>query len=380
MFPILRFKEFKDEWVEKKLGDICDVRDGTHSSPKFLKKGVPLITSKNLMKNGSINFEDVKLISEEDYIDINRRSLVNIGDILFGMIGTIGNPVVVNDEGFAIKNVALIKEKKLIKNNFLIYILQSSIISKQFYRLNTGGTQKFVALGIIRELKINVPSLEEQEKIANFLVLIDKKIELLEKSYSLYESIKKITQKKIFNCEYNFEDFNQHHMWRRIVLSELIESSSSNLSINQLEENHGKYPLFGAQGFIKNISFYEKDKDYIAIVKDGAGVGRTFILPKKSSILGTLHYLSLKDDTNNNLKFIYYLISTINFKKYIVGSTIPHIYFKDYSKIKIKIPNKKEQDKIAEFLSFIDSKIEIVELEIKNFEMVKKGLLQKMFI
>ncbi|HCM1427495.1 TPA: restriction endonuclease subunit S [Vibrio parahaemolyticus] len=181
--PTLRFKaddgsEFPD-WEEKTLGDVSDVRDGTHDSPKYVESGYPLITSKNLCVDGTIDYSNVSLISEEDYLQINRRSKVDIGDILFGMIGTIGNPVIVNMSGFAIKNVALIKQKSItLDNKFLIQYLASSSIAKQFYKLNAGGTQKFIALGVIRNLIVDVPCEEEQAKIANFLSAIDQKIDL----------------------------------------------------------------------------------------------------------------------------------------------------------------------------------------------------------
>ncbi|MDZ7778093.1 MAG: restriction endonuclease subunit S [Bacteroidales bacterium] len=87
--PKYRFPEFeKDgEWKEKKLGEICDVRDGTHDSPKYVSEGFPLITSKNLLENGKMDFDNVSYITKNDYEKINQRSKVEIGDILFGMIG-----------------------------------------------------------------------------------------------------------------------------------------------------------------------------------------------------------------------------------------------------------------------------------------------------
>lgn len=177
----LRFKddEGRDypEWEEKKLSEVSDVRDGTHDSPKYVESGYRFITSKNLYSNGKIDFSDISYISEEDYININKRSKVDIGDILFGMIGTIGNPVLVEESEFAIKNVALIKEKDDLLNKYLIQVLNSSIISRQFYTLNSGGTQKFIALGVIRDLVIPVPNKEEQIKIANFLCNLDKRID-----------------------------------------------------------------------------------------------------------------------------------------------------------------------------------------------------------
>ncbi len=100
--------------------------------------------------------------------------------------------------GFAIKNVALIKEKDLLQNYFLIQYLKSSLIEKQFYQQNTGGTQKFIALGVIRNLVIKTPSRKEQTKIANFLSSIDSKIEHVQKQLDSTKEFKKALLQQMF--------------------------------------------------------------------------------------------------------------------------------------------------------------------------------------
>ena len=147
------------KWENKPLSEICDVRDGTHDSPKYVGEGFPLVTSKNLTKYGTIDFTNVNFIKEDDYNMINVRSKVDIGDILFGMIGTIGKPVLVNSVGFAIKNVALLKPL-YINNAYLFYYLQSDDVEKAFRYKQTGNTQKFIALSTIRQIKIVVPYIE----------------------------------------------------------------------------------------------------------------------------------------------------------------------------------------------------------------------------
>ena len=190
-------KPFEGEWEEVKLGDVSDVRDGTHDSPSFIDSGYPLITSKNLLPSGKLDLNNVKFISKEDYEQINKRSNVNVGDILFGMIGTIGNPVRVSSNDYAIKNVALIKEKQSLLNSFLIFYISSLDIAKQFHRLNAGGTQKFIALGVIRNLVIRMPTHEEQLKIAAVLTNADKEIELLEQQLADLKQEKKALMQKL---------------------------------------------------------------------------------------------------------------------------------------------------------------------------------------
>lgn len=156
-------------WEHKVFKNILDVRDGTHDSPQYYDEGYPLITSKNL-KNGTITDKDIKYISKEDYEQINLRSKVDIGDVLFAMIGTIGNPVVVTAEpNYAIKNMALFKNIGKLNPFFLKYYLESKVVKDKMQKEAKGSTQKFVALGYLRDFPICVPSADEQAEIVKLL-------------------------------------------------------------------------------------------------------------------------------------------------------------------------------------------------------------------
>jgi type I restriction enzyme M protein len=155
------------DWPMVELREICDVRDGTHDSPKYVLEGYPLITSKNL-KNGFIDFTDANLISREDLDSINKRSKVDAGDILMPMIGTIGNPVIADaSREYAVKNVALIKfyQDSKIDNRFLKDVLASAEMQSHFEEQASGSTQKFIPLGFIRSLPIPLPPLATQQAI-----------------------------------------------------------------------------------------------------------------------------------------------------------------------------------------------------------------------
>ncbi|AFY95139.1 restriction endonuclease subunit S [Chamaesiphon minutus] len=152
-------------WEWTRLNDALDVRDGTHDTPKYVDVGYPLITSKNLY-TGMLSFEDVKFISEEDHIKISERSKVNIGDILFAMIGSIGNPVIVNcNEEFSIKNVALLKFYIADKpdNRYLHYFLAQA--QENMKAQSSGAVQSFVSLGFLRNYLLPLPPLAEQRRI-----------------------------------------------------------------------------------------------------------------------------------------------------------------------------------------------------------------------
>ena len=163
-------------WKNVLLGEVCDVRDGTHDSPQYYSEGYPLVTSKNVT-GGKIDFVDCSLICKEDYNKINQRSKVDYGDILMPMIGTVGNPVIVDiDEKFAIKNVALIKfrDNTVVINSFIKALLESDYFDRAVISKVRGGTQKFISLGDIRKLEIYLPPISMQNQFADFVHQVDK--------------------------------------------------------------------------------------------------------------------------------------------------------------------------------------------------------------
>jgi len=147
-------------WKEISAEQYCDsVRDGTHDSPKFLDAGFPLITSKNI-KMGQIILDSANLISESDFKEINRRSKVDRWDVLFSMIGTVGEVCLVHDEepAFAIKNIGLFKSGDEIKGKWLYYSLTNPITKAAIKQAHRGASQQYIPLGELRKLPIRVPT------------------------------------------------------------------------------------------------------------------------------------------------------------------------------------------------------------------------------
>ena len=195
-----------DNWLWIEAHKICtSVRDGTHDTPKYIENGIPLITSKNL-KNGKIDFNNVQFISKKDHKEISKRSFVENDDILFGMIGTIGNPVIVKcKKEFSIKNVGLFKKNyDYIIPKYLRYWLESSKLFKILKEKDfiKGTTQKFISLGNLRILPIPLSSLEEQYEIVNEiesrLSVCDKLEETVKQSLEQIDYLRQSILKKAF--------------------------------------------------------------------------------------------------------------------------------------------------------------------------------------
>jgi type I restriction enzyme S subunit len=157
--------DIPESWKWVHINEVIDVRDGTHDTPKYVSNGVPLVTSKNLI-DGGIDFDTAKLISVDDSKTINLRSKVDDGDILFAMIGTIGNPVLVKkDREFSIKNMALFKQynEDLFEMKYLLYFLR--LAQSEMKKAASASVQSFVSLSVLRNYLMPLPPLAEQKRI-----------------------------------------------------------------------------------------------------------------------------------------------------------------------------------------------------------------------
>ena len=172
-------------WSFVELASVCDVRDGTHDSPKYCEDGYPLMTSKNFSQ-GFADFSSAKFISKDDFDAISKRSKVDVGDIVMPMIGTIGHPVIVDTNRlFAIKNVALLKMNNAgINRTVLKCLLESDYFSQVVESHNRGATQRFISLNNIRGLEIPVIPICLQQEFADFVSQVDKL--RFESCYAMY--------------------------------------------------------------------------------------------------------------------------------------------------------------------------------------------------
>lgn len=394
--PKLRFPEFEEKWNSIKLGDLMTFKNGVNASKENYGFGYKFINVLDIINNNIIT-NDIIIgevsITEKEF----EKNIVQYGDILFQRSSEtreeVGQSNVYLDETPATFGGFVIRGKSISEYNslYLHYLLKTSKARLEITTKSGGSTRFNVGQETLSNVVIKIsPSLPEQQKIADYLSTIDTKINLLEEKKAQLALYKKAMMQKLFSQEIRFkptechtelvevESVEVYPEWEEKRLGEVCQKTSSNLSANQIEDNHGIYKLYGAVGLIQMVDFYQEDKPYISIVKDGAGVGRVLLCDEYSSVLGTLDKISPKD--SNNLIFIYYLLLNLDFTKYVTGSTIPHIYFKDYSKEKLCIPSLLEQQKIADFLSAIDESIEKVNEQIMQTQSFKKAMLQQMFV
>jgi len=173
----------------------------------------------------------------------------------------------------------------------------------------------------------------------------------------------------------------KHSTWKYGVLDDAVTKGSSNISHGKIKEDDGVYPVYGAKGYLQNISFYQQERDYLAIIKDGAGIGRVSEHPSKSSVLATMQYLLPNDGFE--IGFVKYFLESIDFEEYRTGSTIPHIYFKDYMSAPFPLAPIPEQKRIVAILDQVFADIEQAraktEQNLNNARELFESYLQQVF-
>ena len=163
----------------------------------------------------------------------------------------------------------------------------------------------------------------------------------------------------------------------KVKLEDVCDRGTSNLKQSDVVDQIGDYPIYGAAGYIGNVNFYHQEKPYVAVVKDGAGIGRTYFHKARSSVIGTMQYLLPKD--NVLPKYLYYVVSYMHLEKFFSGATIPHIYFKDYKEEQFNWDSLEKQAKIVEILERCEGIITSRKLEIKNLDELVKARFVEMF-
>lgn len=163
----------------------------------------------------------------------------------------------------------------------------------------------------------------------------------------------------------------------RVKLEDVCERGSSNLKQSDVIDKAGEYPVYGATGYLGNVDFYHQEKPYVAVVKDGAGIGRTTLHPSKSSVIGTMQYLLPKE--NVLPEYLCYVVRYMHLEKYFTGAAIPHIYFKDYKNEEFNLDTLDRQTEIVGILKKVENIIRLRRQEIEKLDDVIKARFVEMF-
>ena len=336
------------------LNEICDVRDGTHDSPKYVQEGFPLVTSKNII-DGKLDLSTVNYLTQKDYDKINERSKVDRGDIIMPMIGTIGNPLLIGDfYKFAIKNVALIKfPNKNISNRYIWYFLKSDAFNKYVAEKNRGGTQKFLSLNDIRRMKVPYISYFEQISVVEKLDMVYKVIMQRIKELQLLDDLIKARFVEMFG-----DPVINPMSWEKKRFDEICENLDSRRKpISSSDRVGGIYPYYGASGIVDYVEDYIFNENILLVSEDGANLLMrstpiAFSVSGKVWVNNHAHVVRFKEMCLQKYVEIYF--SLIDISDNITGSAQPKLNQAKLNAMLIPIPDSSLLEQYRKFINRID--------------------------
>ena len=396
LIPQLRFKEFDGEWLIKPLGSVCNhISYGLTVRPDFVECGIPLISAREIT-SGIVNIQKGPKISQEDFDKLSDKAKPKKGDVFLTKTGTIGlSARFMLDIPIAItQNIAVIRLND-VKQNSALYLIQyfktSDFYRSAISRVNQ-STIMDLQLGDIRKLLIPFAKFPEQQKIASFLSAVDEKIQQLSKKKALLAQYKKGVMQQLFSGALRFkpDPTNETSLrgtkqslqneaafpdWEEKRLGDVCESIKSGKSKSAED---GVIPLYGSTGIIGKCSESSHKGEFILIARVGANAGTINLIDGDFGVSDNTLVVVCKPILI--IGYIYYFLDHYNLNRLVFGSGQPLITGGQLKALKLKLPNTGEQQKTANYLSHIDTKIEAVNNQITQTQSFKKGLLQQLFV
>lgn len=393
--PELRFKEFSEEWEEKKLGDVAEIIGGgtpETKNPDFWNGDINWFTPTEIGKEKYAN-HSIRKISKLG-LKYSSAKLLPVGTVLLSSRATIGRSSIALYESTTNQGFQSLIVNKQHNNEFVYYLIKN--INKELIRKASGSTFLEISKKEVSKISSKFPSIDEQEKIAIFLSKIDEKIAILEEKLELWNSYKKGIMQQLFSQELRFKDENGNNYsdWEEKKLEDIgsIVTGSTPPTKNLNNYNNGTY-LWVTPTDINHSKVINKSER--SLTEEGLKNGR--LIPKNSLLvtciasIGKNCIINEKGSCNQqinaitpykwiDLDFLYYLIekNSGKFKQYAGITATPILNKTSFGNMKFLFPQLEEQYRVSNFLTEIDYKIEEINSELSKNKEFKKGLLQKM--
>ena len=393
MFPRLRFKKFDGDWEKTTIGAKSEiVTSGSRDWAQYYSdSGDKFIRMTNLVRNGiNLDLSDLRFVQLPVGSNEGKRTSLEKGDILISITAELGKLGWIPEglgTAYINQHTALVRMKNTLDSKFVAYALSTEKYNNKLNSLNDSGAKAGLNLGTIRSFELTIPSKPEQTQIASFLSVVDEKISQLTQKLELLSQYKQGMMQKLFSQQIRFkaDDGSEFGEWENILVKEIFDVTRGQvLAVSNtvsVADTDYKYPVFSSQTKQKGLmGFYKKYlfEDALTWTTDGANAGDVNFRKGKfycTNVCGVL--LSQKGYANLCIAEILNKVT----HKYVSYVGNPKLMNNVMSEIPITIPiNLEEQTKIANFLSAIDQKIEVVAQQIEQAKTWKKGLLQQMFV
>jgi len=387
LFPKLRFKKFDGDWEKTTIGAKSEiVTSGSRDWAQYYSdSGDKFIRMTNLVRNGiNLDLSDLRFVQLPVGSNEGKRTSLEKGDILISITAELGKLGWIPEglgTAYINQHTALVRMKNTLDSKFVAYALSTEKYNNKLNSLNDSGAKAGLNLGSIRSFELTIPSKPEQTQIASFLSAVDEKISQLTQKHQLLSQYKQGMMQKLFSQQIRFkaDDGSEFGEWKSVFLGDISKPQQwKTISSSELTEIG--YPVFGANGYIGFYPKYNHINETIAVTCRGATCGEVTLVKAKSYITGNAMSIDEINENEHSTLYIYYALCFRGFKDVISGSAQPQIVGNAIRKVTFQIPCLEEQTKIANFLSAIDQKIEVVAQQIEQAKQWKKGLLQNMVI
>ncbi len=385
--PKIRFKGYEDDWEQRKLSDIYasigNAFVGT-ATPYYVESGHFYLESNNI-KDGQINHNSEIFINDEFY-EKQKDKWLHTGDMVMVQSGHVGHAAVIPEELDNSAAHALIMfrhPKEKIEPYFLNYQYQTNKSKKKIEEITTGNTIKHILASDMQEFVVDITNYDEQKKIGSYFQKLDHLITLHQRKCEETKSLKKYMLQKMFpengNCVPKIRFSGFADAWEQRKLGEVAQEFKSGNSLKADEiDITGDYPVYGGNGLRGYTSTYNHDGEYALIGRQGALCGNMNYSVGKAYF--TEHAVVVKADENNDTRFLYYMLDTMNLGQYSDQSAQPGLAVNKLVKLENQFPMKEEQQRIGWYFSNIDHLITLHQHKCDELQKLKKFMLQNMFV
>ena len=379
MFPKLRFKEFDGDLTESKLVELTSWASGgtpAKDVPEYWGDDIPLISGASMHTN-QLYESDVKItklgLQKGSKLALKDSILILVrGSMLFNKI-PMG--ITLGDVAFN-QDVKCIRPKQQLAPLFLFQWLHAKENTIQNKVTATGIGAGKLDTADLQNLKLYKPSLEEQTKIATFLSAVDEKISQLTQKHQLLREYKQGMMQKLFSQQVRFkaDDGSEFGEWDQLKFKDVIKIKYGK---DHKKLDDGDIPVLGTGGVMRYVDSYLYEGESILIGRKGT-IDKPRFISGKFWTVDTLFYTEIGEKILP--KFAFQQLLLVNWLNLNEATGVPSLNTTSIGNIELKVPCLAEQTKIANVLSAIDQKIEVISKQIEQAKQWKKGLLQQMFI
>lgn len=371
------------KWEKVRLEDCCySISDGDHQPPPKAQQGIPFVTISNINSMNQLDFSDTMFVPKEYYQSLDEKRKVRKGDVLYSVVGSFGIPVLIKEERPFVfqRHIAILRPKEdIVDSGFLFY----TMLSRDFYAkadaVAIGAAQRTVSLGSLRNIKIDVPSLESQKHIADILSAYDDLIENNQKQIKLLEEAARRLYKEWF-VDLRFPGHENTKIadgvpegWRRGLLKELISVNYG--KDHKKAPDDGNIPVYGSGGLMRKCNKSLFSGEAVLIPRKGS-LNNIMYVDETFWTVDTMFYVTMKQP--HTAVFVYFFVKAFDMYSMNIGAAVPSMTTKILDAMDVVIPDKETLEKFDKCAKTYFSKIKTLQGQNERLKTARNLLLPKL--